>query len=81
MLFNFIDWTVMLIVGRDSAVGTAPRYGLDGPGIKSLWGWELTAPIQTGPRSEPGYKASLWGERGRVVVLINHPIPSAEVEE
>ena len=25
-------------VGRDSAVGIATRYGLDGPGIKSRWG-------------------------------------------
>jgi hypothetical protein len=32
MLFNFIDWTFMLIVGRDSVVGTATRYGLDGRG-------------------------------------------------
>ena len=25
-------------VGRDSAVGIATRYGLDGPGIESRWG-------------------------------------------
>ena len=31
----------MLIVGRDCVVGTATRYGLDGPGIESLWGREL----------------------------------------
>jgi hypothetical protein len=24
-------------VGRDSAVGVVTRYGLDGPGIESLW--------------------------------------------
>jgi hypothetical protein len=26
------------LVGRDSAVGNATRYGLDGPGIESSWG-------------------------------------------
>ena len=25
-------------VGRDSSVGIATRYGLDGPGIESRWG-------------------------------------------
>ena len=25
-------------MGRDSSVGIATRYGLDGPGIESLWG-------------------------------------------
>ena len=25
-------------VGRGSVVGSATRYGLDGPGIESLWG-------------------------------------------
>ena len=27
-----------LYVGRDSSVGTATHYGLDGPGIESYWG-------------------------------------------
>jgi len=44
MLFNFIDWTFMLIVGRDSVVGTATRYALYGRGIESLWGRELPQP-------------------------------------
>jgi len=26
-------------VGQDSAVGIATRYGLDGPGIETRWGW------------------------------------------
>jgi hypothetical protein len=29
-----------LLVDRDSSVGTATRYGLDGPGFKSRWGAE-----------------------------------------
>jgi hypothetical protein len=35
-------------VGRDSSVGIATRYGLDGPGIESRWGARFTAPVQTG---------------------------------
>ena len=35
--------------GRDSSVGTATCYGLDGPGIESRWGARFSAPIQTVP--------------------------------
>jgi len=38
-------------VGRDSSVGIATRYGLDGPGIKSLWGRDF--PHLSGPSQEP----------------------------
>ena len=30
--------TISVSVGRDSAVGIATRYGLDGPGIEPRWG-------------------------------------------
>jgi hypothetical protein len=30
------------IVGRDSSVGIAPGYGLDGPGIEFRWGREFS---------------------------------------
>ena len=33
----FIRW----VAGRDSSIGIAIHYGLDGPGIKSRWGWTL----------------------------------------
>ena len=39
--------------GRDSSVGIATRYGLDGPGIESLWGAIFSAPVQTGPGAHP----------------------------
>ena len=39
--------------GRDSSVGMATRYGLDGPGIESWWGARFSAPIQTGPGAHP----------------------------
>ena len=35
-------------MGRDSSVGIATRYGLDGPGIESRWGTRFSAPVQTG---------------------------------
>jgi hypothetical protein len=28
---------IIIITGRDSAVGMVTRYGLDGPGIESRW--------------------------------------------
>ena len=36
-------------MGRDSVVGIATRYGLDGPGIESRWGVKFSAPVQTSP--------------------------------
>ena len=36
-------------MGRDSSVGIATRYGLDGPGIESRWGQRFPAPVQTDP--------------------------------
>ena len=37
------------VVGRDSSVSIASRYGLDGPGIESRWPERYSAPVQTGP--------------------------------
>jgi hypothetical protein len=37
---------------RDSVVGIAIRYGLEGPGIESRWG-RFSAPIQTGSGAHP----------------------------
>jgi hypothetical protein len=44
---------VFFSAGRDSSVGTATRYGLEGPGIESLWGEIFSAPVQTGPGAHP----------------------------
>ena len=38
---------------RDSSVGTATRYWLDGPGIESRWGARFSAAVQTGPVAHP----------------------------
>jgi hypothetical protein len=66
-LKNFIFYPST--VGRDSAVGLATRYGLDGPGIESRWGGEIfrTRPdrpwvprslLYNGSRVFPGGKAA-----------------------
>jgi hypothetical protein len=72
-------------MGRDSSVGIATRYGLDGPGIESRWGQGFSAAIQTGPGAHPatytmGTGSFLGVKRpGRGV---DHPPPfSAEVKE
>ena len=38
---------------RDSSVGIATRYGLDGPGIESRWRARFFAPVQTGSEAHP----------------------------
>jgi hypothetical protein len=73
-------------VDRDSSVGIATRYGLDGPVIESRWGGgRFSAPVQTGcvahPASYTVGTGSFPGVKkpGRGV---DHPLPpSAEVKE
>ena len=70
------------MVGQDSAVGTATRYGLDDPGIDSRWERDFPYPSRpahpasytTGTGSFPGVKRPGRG--------VDHPSPySAEVKE
>ena len=44
-----------MLGGRDSSVGIATHYGLDGPGIEFRWGGgaRFSAPFQTGPGAYP----------------------------
>jgi hypothetical protein len=35
---------ILSVVGQDSVVGIATRYGLDGPGIESRWGRNFPHP-------------------------------------
>jgi hypothetical protein len=44
-----------IICGPDSSVGIATRYGLDGPRIKSRWGWDFPQPSRPalGPTQPP----------------------------
>jgi hypothetical protein len=61
----------VVAAARDSSVGTATRYVLDGPGIESRCGARFSAPFQTDPGdhpdsytmgtgSFPGGKAGAW---------------------
>jgi hypothetical protein len=72
-------------VGRDSSVGIAARYGLDGPGIESRWEERFSAPVQTGTSAHPASytigTGLFWGDNrpGRGV---DYPPPSsAQVRE
>ena len=67
------------LVGRDSSVGIATGYGLDGPGIESRWGTRFSAPVQTGPGVHPASCTMSTGsfpgvKSGRGVTLTPHPL-------
>jgi hypothetical protein len=51
--YMIIQYVYISTVGRDSSVGIAIRYGLEGPWIESRWGARFSAPIQTGPGAHP----------------------------
>ena len=48
-------YTVPVYMGRDSSVGIATRYGLDGPEIESRWGRGFPHPSRPtlGPTQRP----------------------------
>jgi hypothetical protein len=63
---------------RDSSVGIATRYGLEGPGIESRWG-EIFRTIPDRLRGPPsllyhGYRLFPGGKGGRGVMLTTHPL-------
>jgi len=54
-LLFIIEYILMVSGGRDSSVGIAIRYGLDGPGIESRWGRDFPHPSRAvlGPTQPP----------------------------
>jgi hypothetical protein len=76
---------LMPVVCRDSSVGIATHYGLDGPEIEFRWGARFSAPVQTGPGTHPA--SYTMGARSFLGVKqpgrgVDHPPPSsAEVKE
>ena len=72
-------------MGRDSLVGKATRYGLNGPGIEFRCGARFPAPVQNGPGAHPASYTMGTGsfpEVKRPGRGVDHPQPSsAEVEE
>jgi hypothetical protein len=64
---------------RDSVVGIATCYGLEGPGIESRWG-EIFRTYPDRLRGPPnflynGYRVFPGGKGGRGVMLTTHPLP------
>ena len=77
--------TYICSMDRDSSVGIATNYGLDGQGIESRWGSRFSAPVQTGPGAHPALytvgTGSLPGVK-RPGGGVDRPSPSsAEVKE
>ena len=64
---------------RDSAVGIATRYGLDGPEVEFRWRARFSAPVQTDPGAHPASYTMCTGSflgvkrPGRGVALTTHP--------
>ena len=79
--------TVSIVtMGRDSSVGIATAYGLDGPGIESRWEARFSAPVQNGPRAHPASytigTGLFWGGGNGPGRGLDHPPPSsAQVNE
>ena len=71
------------IGGRDSSVGIATRYGLDGPRIESRWGARFSAPVQAGPGAHPASCTMDTGSFPRVKLPgrgADPPIPNFSAE-
>ena len=51
---------ITLCRGRDSSVGIATRYWLDGPRIESRWKARFSAPVQTDPGSPPSLQYNIY---------------------
>jgi len=68
-------------VSRDSSVGIATGYGLDDPGIDSLWGAKFSAPVQTGHVAHNVYRVSFPGVKRLEPGVDQPPPPRAEVKE
>ena len=65
-------------MGRDSSVGIATRYGLDGPGIESRWGRDFPPPSRPalGPTLQyNGYRISFAGAKRPERGFDSPPLP------
>jgi hypothetical protein len=71
-------------VGRNSAVGIATRYGLEGQGIETRWEAKFSAAVHAGPEAHPvsytrGPGSVLWVKRPGLGV--DHTPTSADLRE
>ena len=76
---------IKIFVGRDSSVGTATRYGMDGSGIESRWGGgEIFRTCPDRPWGTPGLLYNEYRDFSGVKRPgrgVDHPSPSsAEVK-
>ena len=71
------NFLLLFSMGRDSSVGIASRYGLDGLGIDSRWGARFFAAVQTGPGAHPASCTICTGSLSRGVKRpgrgVDHP--------
>ena len=83
LLFPLRKWFYCpLSKSRDSSVGIATGYGLDGPGIESRWGRDFSQPFR--PAYPVSYKMDSSSFPGvkRPGLGVDHPtLSSAEVEK
>jgi hypothetical protein len=76
LYFFHIFWPHTLkIRGRDSSVGIATRYGLDGPGIESRWGQDFPHPSRPalGPTQPPTHWVESFPGVKRPGRGVDHP--------
>jgi hypothetical protein len=73
------------VLGRNSSVGIATRYGLDSPGIESRCGAKFSAPVRNGSGTHPASyimgTGSLPGVKRTGRGVDQAPTSSAEVKE
>jgi hypothetical protein len=53
LFWNVTRLLRVMNLGRNTSLGIATRYGLNGPGIETLWGAGFSAHVQTGPGAHP----------------------------
>ena len=86
IIYYVLLYLFFFCVRRDSSVGTATRYGLDGPGIDSRWGGEIFCTRPDRPCGPPclllynGYRVSFPGVKrpGRAVTPLPHVVSRLE---
>jgi len=67
------------LVGRDSSVGLATRYGLDDPGIESRW-WGRDFPQPSRPALGPNQLPIGVKRTGRDLTTHSHLAPRLKIE-
>jgi hypothetical protein len=55
---HYVSLVPQCVVGRDTSVGIATRYGLDGPGIECRWGRDFPHPFR--PALRPTQPPIQW---------------------